>query len=101
MAKKRYIRAVVGFMTLCGFFVIINFIDFALIYAIFLYIQSLLAPFMIAIDYLFHVVRLSIPYFFMYILISIFFNLQYYKKNSTIRFFRYTININTVKKTKM
>ena len=101
MAKKKFIWAVIGFMSICVFFVIINIIDFALIYAIFLYVQTLLAPFILAVDYLFYVVRLSIPYFFMYILICIFFNLQFYKRNSTIRFLRYTIDINTVKKTKM
>jgi len=101
MAKKRFIRAVIGFMSLCVFYAIINIFDFALIYAIFLYFQSLVAPFIVAVDYLFYVVRLSIPYIFMYILISIFFNLQTFKRNSTIKIFKYTVDMNAVKKTKM
>ena len=87
MDKKRFIRAVAGFMILCVFVAIINIVDYALIYAIFIYIQALVAPFMIAVDYFVYVVRLSIPYIFMYILISLFFNLQTYKRNSTIKIF--------------
>ena len=76
-------------------------IDYAVFYDIFLYLQSLFSPFLIAVDYLFYVVRLSIPYIFMYILISIFFNLQSYKRNSTIKFLKYTIDINVVKNSKI
>jgi len=101
MGKKRFIGAVIGFMSLCFFVAIINIVDYALIYAIFIYLQTLTAPFMVAVDYFFYVFRLSMPYIFMYILISIFFNLQLYKRNSTIKIFRYTIDINAVKKTKI
>ena len=88
-------------MSLCVFVAIINMVDYALIYAIFIYLQTLAAPFMVAVDYFFYVFRLSMPYIFMYILISIFFNLQLYKRNSTIKIFRYTIDINTVKRSKI
>jgi hypothetical protein len=101
MDKKRFIRAVAGFMSLCVFFAIINIVDYALIYAIFIYLQTLAAPFMVAIDYFFYVFRLSMPYIFMYMLISIFFNLQLYKRNSTIKIFKYIIDINTVKRSKI
>lgn len=102
MAKKKNIlRAVIGFIWLSIFFVIIHMIDFAVMYSIFLYIQFLLAPFMTGIGYLFYVVRSSIPYIFMYFLICLFFNIQTYRRNSTIKIFKYTIDVNAVKKSKI
>ena len=99
--KKNIFRAVLGFLGLSIFFIIINMIDFAVIYSIFLYFQFLLAPFMTGIEYLFYIVRLSIPYIFMYFLICLFFNIQTYKKNSTIKIFKYTIDVNAVKRSKI
>jgi len=76
-------------------------IDFAVIYSIFLYFQFLVAPLLTAFGYLCYVVRLSIPYFFVYILICLFFNFTTYQKNSTIKLLKYTIDINAVKKSKI
>lgn len=101
MKNKNFLRAVWGFCSLSLILFIIHFIDFAVLYSIFLYFQLLLAPFMTGIGYLFYVVRLSIPYICMYILICLFFNIQTYKNNSTIKFFKYTIDINAVRRSKI
>ena len=100
MKNKNLIRAGVGLISLCFFFVIINVIDFAILYSVFLYFQFLLAPLLTGVGYLFYILRLSLPYIFMYILISLFFNIQLYKTNSTIKLFRYTVDINAVSKSK-
>jgi hypothetical protein len=99
--KKNIFKAATGFIGLTIIIIIINMIDFAVIYSIFLYFQFLLAPFMTGIGYLFYIVRLSIPYIFMYFLICVFFNIQTYRRNSTIKFLKYTIDVNAVKKLKL
>ena len=68
--KKHYtIRAVIGFMVLCVIYCLINMIDLAVVYTIFLSFQFLLAPMFTAFGYFVAVIRLSLPYIFMYILI--------------------------------
>jgi len=99
--KKNIFKAATGFIGLTIIIIIINMIDFAVIYSIFLYFQFLLAPFMTGIGYLFYIARLSIPYIFMYFLICVFFNIQTYRRNSTIKFLKYTIDVNAVKKLKL
>jgi len=101
MKNKNFIRAAAGFLGLSFVLFMIHAIDFAILYSIFLYFQFLLAPFMTGIGYLFYVVRLSIPYIFMYILVCLFFNIQTYKNNSTIKLLKYTIDINAVRRSKI
>jgi hypothetical protein len=99
MKVSFFIRAVIGFLCLTVLSAALHIIDLALIYSIFLYFQFLMAPLLTAIDYLCYVVRLSIPYVFVYILICSFFNIPKYKKNSmTIKFLKYTIDLNVVAK---
>ena len=94
-------KAVIGLFCLIVSYVVLHMIDFAVIYSIFLYFQFLVAPLLTAFGYLCYVVRLSIPYFFVYILICLFFNFTTYQKNSTIKLLKYTIDINAVKKSKI
>jgi hypothetical protein len=75
-------------------------VDFTVIYSLFLYFQFLVAPILTAVGYSYYVFRLSIPYIFIYILICSFFNIATYKKNSTIKLLKYTIDINAVRKSK-
>jgi len=63
--------AVLGLLSLILLYIILHMIDFALIYSIFIYIQFLMAPLLTAIGYLFYVIRFSIPYIFVYILIKL------------------------------
>jgi hypothetical protein len=75
-------------------------IDLAIVYTIFLSFQFLLAPMFIAFGYFVAVIRLSLPYILMYILICIFINLPY-RKNYTIKFLKYSIDIKAAQNTKI
>jgi len=100
MKKFNIIRAVIGFLLLCLIYLVINVLDFAVIYTVFLSFQFLLAPFFTAFGYFIAVIRLSLPYIFMYILICIFINLPY-RKNYTIKFLKYSIDMNAAQNTKL
>jgi hypothetical protein len=101
MKLRNIFMAIIGLLLFVIVYAALHLIDFALVYSIFLYFQFLVAPFLTAIGYLCHVIRLSIPYIFIYFLICLFFNITTYKTNSTIKFLKYTININKAKKSKI
>src|SRR3982751_1601933 len=100
MKQRNFIRAVIGFIMLCVIYFLINMIDLAIVYTIFLSFQFLLAPMFIAFGYFVAVIRLSLPYILMYILICIFINLPY-RKNYTIKFLKYSIDIKAAQNTKI
>ena len=100
MLAKKVIMAVIGFVSLNILLAFINVIDLAILYSIFSYFQFLLAPLFTGVGYFFYILRLALPYICMYILICVFFNIQSYKTNSTIKLLKYTIDINAVKRNK-
>ena len=101
MKKKSVIKAALGFLSLSFILFVIHVIDLAVLYSIFLYFQFLLAPLLTGVGFFFYILRLSLPYICMYILICLFFNIQSYRTNSTIKLLKYTIDINAAKKTKL
>ena len=101
MNFKKFVRTVIGFITLSGFLFIIQAIDFAILYSIFLYFQFLLAPLLTGFGHFLYILRLSLPYICMYILICLFFNIQSYRTSSTIKLLKYTIDVNAVRRHKL
>jgi len=100
MRLRNIIAAALGFLCITLLYIFLHMVDLTIIYSLFLYFQFLVAPLLTAVGYLYYVVRLSIPYIFIYILICTFFNIATYKKNYTIKILKYTIDINAVKKSK-
>src|ERR1043165_3965569 len=100
MKKRSTIVAVIGLIVLSVVYIVLNMIDLAVVYTIFLSFQFLLAPMFTAFGYFVAVIRLSLPYIFMYILICIFINLPH-RKNYTIKFLKYSIDINVVQNTEL
>ena len=79
-------------------YVTLNIIDLTIIYSIFMYFQFLAAPLSTAAGYLGYVIRMSIPYVFMYFLVCIFLNIHS-RDRFTIKFLKYSIDFNVVKST--